>query len=165
VKGLVDPENISHNADYDQHLSSASPPIPPSENETVEFESRKRRHLEHNRHIIATDKYEDNESDTVHRDFDSMNDIDNRTDLSPPLNDLSRKRRKDSNCDSPLLPQPNRLSRGHSESRVSIKYIVHILKKNSLSLYIFRKESFFFSCQNFILATLSSSPQYIKRQI
>lgn len=116
MKGLVDPENISHNADYDQHLS-ASPPIPPSENDTLEYGSRRRAHIEPRYSI--TEKFEDHESNSVHRDYESTNDIDPRTELSPILNDQIRKRRKDSICDNPLLPH-KRLTRVPSESHVSV---------------------------------------------
>jgi hypothetical protein len=98
VKGLVDPENISQNADYDQHLpSSASPPIPPSENDI----DRKRPHIEHRNSLIA-ERFDEHESDSMHRDFDLANENDNRTELSPILNEHIRKRRKDSICDNPL---------------------------------------------------------------
>jgi hypothetical protein len=126
VKGLVDPENISHNAsDYDQHLSSASPTIPPSDSE-IEFGNIMRRkfpnpnHHHHHHHLerraSITEKFDENESDTaVHRDdFD----VSIRPELSPILSggDQSRKRRKDSICDTPL-PQSKR--RNLSDSQVS----------------------------------------------
>lgn len=127
MKGLVDTENISHNAsDYDQHLSSASPTIPPSDNETIEFGNNIRRRLHnHHHHLIERrssmiDKFEENESDLMHRDdLDVSDRIANRAELSPILSggDQSRKRRKDSICDNPL-PQ-KRLHRFPSESHVS----------------------------------------------
>lgn len=132
MKGLVDPENISHNAsDYEQNLSSASPTIPPSDNE-IEFGNnlRKRLHNHHHLHHIdrrasLTDKFDENESDSVHRDdLDAASDrVTVRAELSPILSggDQSRKRRKDSSCDN-LLPLPQkRLHRIPSESHVSIE--------------------------------------------
>lgn len=137
MKGLVDTENISHNAsDYDQHLSSASPTIPPSDNETIEFGSdresiRRRLHNHHNHHLIErrssmTDKFEkfENESDMLlnRDDLEATERVAVRSELSPILSsrdgDQSRKRRKDSICDNPLLPQ-KRLHRIPSESHVS----------------------------------------------
>jgi hypothetical protein len=132
VKGLVDPENISHNAsDYDQHLSSASPTIPPSDSE-IEFGNIMRRkfpnpnhHHHHHHHLerraSITEKFDENESDSaVHRDdFDVSDRVSIRPErLSPILSggDQSRKRRKDSICDTPL-PQSKR--RNLSDSQVS----------------------------------------------
>jgi len=117
VKGLVDPENIGHNSEYDQHLTSASPP---SENNIS-------RHLESrflNRQLIAERYDNENESDSMHKDYDSINDIENRAELSPNFDDHIRKRRKDSNCDNNSLPQ-KRLHRTPSESHVS--YFVYTL--------------------------------------
>ncbi|XP_070490710.1 modifier of mdg4 isoform X4 [Chironomus tepperi] len=111
VKGLVDPENIGHNSEYDQHLTSASPP---SENNIS-------RHLESrflNRQLIAERYDNENESDSMNKDYDSINDIENRAELSPNFDDLIRKRRKGSNCDDNSLPQ-KRLHRTPSESHAS----------------------------------------------
>lgn len=131
MKGLVDPENISHNAsDYEQNLSSASPTIPPSDNE-IEFGNnlRKRLHNHHHLHHIdrrpsIIEKFEENESDSVHRDdMDGASDrVAIRAELSPILSggDQSRKRRKDSSCDNLLSLPQKRLHRIPSESHVSI---------------------------------------------
>lgn len=132
MKGLVDPENISHNAsDYEQNLSSASPTIPPSDNE-IEFGNlRKRLHNHHHLHHIdrrpsITDKFDENESDSVHHhhrdDLDVTSDrVAIRAELSPILSggDQSRKRRKDSSCDNLLSLPQKRLHRIPSESHVS----------------------------------------------
>jgi hypothetical protein len=124
VKGLVDSENISNNSDYDHNLSASSPIPPPSENnDTLEYEKVRKRSAPismESRHLITADKYnDDNESDPVHRYFDSANDIDNRVDLSP-IHDRIKKRRNDSyHCDNPTLQQKPRLHRYPSESHVS----------------------------------------------
>lgn len=125
MKGLVDPENIGHNSEYDQHLTSASPP---SENNI--------RHLMeprfHNRQII-NDRYDENESDSMNKDFDSINDIENRAELSPNFDDHQiRKRRKDSSCDNNSLPH----KRHQSESRVSLLTCLVIQKKKYFGLGI-----------------------------
>ncbi|KAG5672870.1 hypothetical protein PVAND_002958 [Polypedilum vanderplanki] len=125
VKGLVDPENISQNAsDYDHHLpSSASPPIPPSAENDID---RKRPHLEHRNSLIAERFESEHESDSMHRDYDLTNENDNnRTELSPNLNDHIRKRRKDSICDNTLphkrlhLRTPESNASSHSSYKIS----------------------------------------------
>lgn len=63
---------------------------------------------------LMSERYDENESDSMNKDFDSMNDIKNRAELSPNYDDHLRKRRKDSSCDYNSLPQ----KRHHSESRV-----------------------------------------------
>lgn len=133
MKGLVDTENISHNAsDYDQHLSSASPTIPPSDNETIEFGNTIRRRLHnHHHHLIERrssmiDKFEENESDLMHRDdLDVSDRITSRAELSPILSgsDQSRKRRKDSICDNSLQKR----QREREESHVSISTLDPLL--------------------------------------
>lgn len=125
----MDPENISHNAsDYEQNLSSASPTIPPSDNE-IEFGNLRKRlpnhhHLHHiDRRASLTEKFERDEieSDPMHRDdLDASSD---RVAISPILSggDQSRKRRKDSSCDNILSSLPlKRHHRSPSESHVSI---------------------------------------------
>jgi hypothetical protein len=146
VKGLVDPENISQNADYDQHLpSSASPPIPPSDNDIID---RKRPHIEH-RNSLITDRFDEHESDSMHRDYDLANENDNRTELSPILNEHIRKRRKDSICDNPL-PQKRLLLRT-PESIVSVHLIYRsLLLACGMSLTI----------SNLSSLSLSLSPQF-----
>lgn len=133
MKGLVDPENISQNADYDQHLPSASPPIPPSVND----ENRKRPHIEHRNSLIA-ERYDEHESDSMHRDFDLTHENDNRTELSPILNEHIRKRRKDSICDNALPHKHLRLRT--PESNVSV-LVAHVRAcyhtRNSLSQLAF----------------------------
>ena len=126
----MDPENISHNAsDHEHNLSSASPTIPPSDNE-IEFGNIIRKRL-HNpqlsnhidRRASLTEKFEENESDSIHReDLDSTSDrVTGRAELSPILSggDQTRKRRKDSNCDNFLSLPHKRLQRAISESHVS----------------------------------------------
>ena len=55
----------------------------------------------------------------MNKDYESINDIENRAELSPSFDDHIRKRRKDSsNCDNNSLPQ-KRLHRTPSESHVS----------------------------------------------
>lgn len=130
----MDPENISHNAsDYEQNLSSASPTIPPSDNE-LEFGINKRRpynhhHLLHHRRASISEKLEnENESDSVHRDdLDGISDrVAIRAELSPiQSGDQSRKRRKDSSCDNLLSLPHKRHQRNPSESLVSISRCSH----------------------------------------
>lgn len=130
MKGLVDPENISHNAsDYEQNLSSASPTIQQSDTEIEYNNLRRRLHNNHHLHHIdrrssLNEKLDEHESNSVHRDdLDGSSDrVAIRAELSPILSggDQSRKRRKDSSCDNPSLPK----RRHPSESLVSIQIAV-----------------------------------------
>lgn len=60
----------------------------------------------------------------MNKDYDSINDIENRAELSPNFDDHIRKRRKDSsNCDNSLLPQKRHHS-NPSESHVSFLKLI-----------------------------------------
>lgn len=123
MKGLVE---TNHNADYanEQNLSASSP-VHTSDIDNPTYE---------NNHGLLSQHISDRSNYSISRRFDDINeplisysksdhdrkdDLDSRLDMSPITDQPSRKRRKLSSCDTPLLPlQP--LSRHPSESQVRV---------------------------------------------